>query len=170
MLKEWRGLQHKYMTNFQSMAVVVSSRLPCTATQLAAGLRTESRVQLQCAHSPGFIAFYHSTASPGSNNLNVPTPLAWLTCVLEFIAHKMTKFRCNTHYLRTTAILQPHPTDSLLATSGIENVVRLWSPLSGPAPEEGVATPAEMQVISYATGLQENGSGGRLGLRSSYPE
>ncbi|KAG3110665.1 hypothetical protein PI124_g10201 [Phytophthora idaei] len=40
--------------------------------------------------------------------------------------------------------VQPHPFDACLATSGIENVIRLWSPTSG---EENTPTEAELEDI-----------------------
>ncbi|KAF4043756.1 WD domain G-beta repeat [Phytophthora infestans] len=40
--------------------------------------------------------------------------------------------------------VQPHPFDACLATSGIENVIRLWSPTSG---EENTPTDAELEEI-----------------------
>ncbi|KUF94136.1 Acyltransferase family [Phytophthora nicotianae] len=40
--------------------------------------------------------------------------------------------------------VQPHPFDACLATSGIENVIRLWGPTSG---EENTPTEAELEEI-----------------------
>ncbi|KAF4320055.1 hypothetical protein G195_005874 [Phytophthora kernoviae 00238/432] len=40
--------------------------------------------------------------------------------------------------------VQPHPFDACIATSGIENVIRLWSPTSG---NENTPTKAELEDI-----------------------